>query len=428
MTKENSEGLLSPYRVLDLTDERGFLCGKLLGDLGADVLKIEKPGGDPARSTGPFYKNIPDPEKSLFWWAFNANKRGVTLDMETTDGREIFTRLVKSADFVIESFDPGHMESLGFGYSALSRINPGIIMTSITGFGQTGPYSHYKAAEITLWSLAGEGYITGDPDRAPLMPSYPVGYFFASTAAAVGSMVANSHRALTGEGQHVDAPAYLGLAWASGPEFQGLWSLDHTIVSRSGAVWRRPQTGTSGTDMKYVNLPLIYKCKDGYLRFMPFVEVGMLPSTMGLTKWVIEEGVAGEALKKVDWRTWNWQTVSQETVDEITQSFSRFFIKHTKAELWEGAQERGVQLYPLLTTSDMLKFEQLNIRDYWEEVNHPELCTSVTYPGSFVKMTEAPCTIRRRAPLIGEHNEEIYVKELGFSVEDLPVLKQAKVI
>ena len=428
MATENSEGLLSPYRVLDLTDERGFLCGKLLGDLGADVLKIEKPGGDPARSMGPFYNNMPDPEKSLYWWAFNANKRGITLDIETADGREIFTRLVKSADYVIESFDPWHMERLGFGFPALSQINPGIIMTSITGFGQTGPYCHYKAAEITLWSLAGEGYVTGDPDRAPLMPSYPVGYFFASTAAAVGSMVAIYHRALTGEGQHVDAPAYLGLAWASGPEVQGLWSVDHTIVSRSGAVWRRAQTGTSGTDVKYVNLPLIYKCKDGYLRFMPFVEVGMLPSTMGLTKWVIEKGMASETLKKVDWRTWNWQTVPQETVDEITQSFSRFFMKHTKAELWEGAQKRGIQLYPLLTTSDMLEFEQLNIRGYWEEVDHPELHTSITYPGSFVKMTEAPFRIHRRAPLIGEHNEEIYRKELGFSIEDLLVLKQAKVI
>jgi crotonobetainyl-CoA:carnitine CoA-transferase CaiB-like acyl-CoA transferase len=218
------------------------------------------------------------------------------------------------------------------------------------------------------------------------------------------------------------------LAWASGAEVQGLWSVDKTIVKRSGGAWLRAQTGTSGADVKYINLPLIYQCKDGNVRFMPFVEIGMLPSTMGLTKWVIEEGVASEMLKKVDWSTWNWQTVSQETVDEITQSFSRFFLKHTKAELWEGAQKRGVQLYPLLTPSDMLEFEQLSIRNYWEEVEHPELNATITYPGAFVKMTEAPCRIRRRAPLIGEHNEEIYIKELGLSTEELMVLKQAKVI
>ena len=216
--------------------------------------------------------------------------------------------------------------------------------------------------------------------------------------------------------------------WASGAEVQGLWSIDKTIVKRSGSTWLRAQTGTSGAEVKYISLPLIYQCKDGYLRFMPFVETGMLPSTMGLTEWVIEEGMASETLKKVDWRTWNWQTVSQETVDEITQSFSRFFIKYTKAELWEGAQKRGIQLYPLLTTSDMLEFEQLNLRDYWEEVHHPELSTRVTYPGAFVKLTDAPCKIRCRAPLIGEHNEEIYVKDFGYSKEEIQALKQKKVI
>ena len=428
MMTDNTGGLLSPYRILDLTDERGFLCGKLLGDLGADVVKIEKPGGDPARSIGPFYHGIPDPEKSLYWWAFNVNKRGITLNIETTDGQEIFKKLVKGVDFVIESFDPGYMERLGLGYPVLSQINPGVILTSITGFGQTGPYKDYKASDVTLWSLSGEGYVTGDPDRAPLMPSFPIAYLFAATSGAVGAMVALCHRAVTGEGQHVDAPAYLSLGWASGAEVQGLWSVDKTIVKRSGGTWLRAQTGTSGTDVKYISLPLIYQCKDGNVRFMPFVEEGMLPSTMGLTKWVIEEDVASETLKKVEWRTWNWQTVSQETVDEIMQSFTRFFMKHTKAELWEGAQKRGIQLYPLLTSSDMLEFEQLHIRDYWEEVEHPELNATITYPGAFVKMTEEPCRIRRRAPLIGEHNEEIYVKELGVSPEELQVLKQARVI
>ena len=125
-----AEGMLSPYRVLDLTDEKGLLCGKLLGDLGADVIKIEKPGGDQARSIGPFYHDEPDPEKSLFWFAFNTSKRGITLDIETTDGREIFKKLVKTADFVIESFAPGYLDSLGLGYSYLEQINPQIIMVS----------------------------------------------------------------------------------------------------------------------------------------------------------------------------------------------------------------------------------------------------------------------------------------------------------
>ena len=138
------EAFLAPYRVLDLTDERGLFCGKILGDLGADVIKIEKPGGDPVRNIGPFYHDIPDPEKSLFWFAFNTNKRGITLNLEAHDGREIFKRLVKSSDFVIESFEPGYLAGLGLAYSALREINSRLIMVSITPFGQTGPYAHYK--------------------------------------------------------------------------------------------------------------------------------------------------------------------------------------------------------------------------------------------------------------------------------------------
>ena len=136
---EKQETMLSPYRVLDLTDEKGLLCGKILGDLGADVIKIERPGGDPARNIGPFYHDEPDPEKSLFWFALNTSKRGITLDIEKADGKEIFKKLVKSADFVIESFAPGYLDKLGLGYSELERLNPGIIMVSITPFGQTGP-------------------------------------------------------------------------------------------------------------------------------------------------------------------------------------------------------------------------------------------------------------------------------------------------
>jgi len=140
--------MLSPYRVLDLTDEKGLLCGKLLGDLGADVIKVERPGGDPARNIGPFYHDETDPEKSLFWFAFNTSKRGIALDIETADGQEVFKRLVQSADSVIESFPPGYMDRLGLGYPALEKVNPGVIMVSITPFGQTGPYKDYKTCDI----------------------------------------------------------------------------------------------------------------------------------------------------------------------------------------------------------------------------------------------------------------------------------------
>ena len=129
--------LLESFRVLDLTDDKGFFCGKILGDLGADVIKIEKPGGDPARRIGPYYRNIPDPERNLHWFAYNLNKRGITLDIETADGKELFKRLARTSDFVIESTLPGYMDQLGLGYPDLSALHPRIIMTSITHFGLT---------------------------------------------------------------------------------------------------------------------------------------------------------------------------------------------------------------------------------------------------------------------------------------------------
>ena len=168
-----TERLLSPYRVLDLTDEKGVVCGRILGDFGANVIKVEKPGGDPCRNIGPFYHDIPHPEKSLFWFAYNANKRGITLNIESVDGKEIFKKLVQSADVVVESFPPRHMDSLGLGYSELSRVNQNIIMTSISPFGQTGPYSEFKGPDLITWSIGGMTQVSGDPDRQPVRVSFP---------------------------------------------------------------------------------------------------------------------------------------------------------------------------------------------------------------------------------------------------------------
>ena len=153
MSQKKEGSLLDPYRILDLSDEKGVLCGKVLADLGADVLKIEPPGGDPMRHIGPFYHDTPDPEKSLYWFTFNTSKRSITLDITKSDGQKIFKRLAKTADFVIECFSPGYLDRLGLGYSVLSELNPRLIMTSITPFGQSGPYRDYKAtiSWASLW-------------------------------------------------------------------------------------------------------------------------------------------------------------------------------------------------------------------------------------------------------------------------------------
>jgi crotonobetainyl-CoA:carnitine CoA-transferase CaiB-like acyl-CoA transferase len=421
---EINEGMLSPYRVLDLTDERGYFGAKLLGDLGADVIKIEEPDGDPGRRLGPFFHDEPDPEKSLFWLGLNTNKRGITLNLETAGGQAIFKKLCKTADIIIESSGPGYMDKLGLDYKALEKINPRIIMASISGFGQSGPYKDYKAPSIVLWALSGQGFVTGEADRPPLSPSYPIPYFFGAMQSAIGAMTALYQRGDTGHGQFIEVPAVLSLAWALGSDPKGLWLNDKTLVTRSGRYWPRPQPRPDGT-VGYVNVPLTYPCKDGGVKFFPFVEEGMLHSTGGMTQWAIEEGFGNEAMRTVDWRNWNWQTAPQKTVDEITGGYEKLFMTHTKAELFAEAQKRGIQLYPVFTVEDMLNFPQLKIREYWEKIAYPELGTEIIYPGAFTQLGSGSCSIQRRAPRIGEHNEEIYVKEMGMSKKDLAIMKQA---
>jgi benzylsuccinate CoA-transferase BbsE subunit len=414
------EGMLSGYRVLDLTDSKGFLCGRALADLGADVIKIEKPGGDPARSIGPFYLDIADSEKSLYWFAFNANKRGITLDIETVDGQQVFKKLVKTADVVIESFAPGYMDKLGLGYSALSQVNPQVILTSISGFGQEGPYSQNKNSEIVVWALSGMMYIVGDADRPPLLPSYPHSYLFGAMQAAIGTMIALYQRSLIGHGQKVDASAQMSLAWPVGTEVQASWELFRQIFKRDGRMRLRTATG--------VRTPVMWQCKDGHVGFFMLLGINFVKANSALVEWIESSGIDSGIMGGIDWNTVGWEEITPDTADEINKILTKFFLRHTKVELLEGAVKRGIQIVPALNARGTLEFPQLAARDYWVEVAHPELGTTITYPGGFVRSTEVDCKIRNRAPLIGEHNKEIYKKELGLSAEELVILKQGNII
>ena len=195
---------LLPIRVLDLTEGGCMLGGRMFGDTGADVIKIEPPGGSSSR-IGPYYKNIADPEKSLFWFAYNTNKRGITLDIKKPEGQELFQKLAEKADIILESFGPGYMDNLNLGYSDICKIKPDIIYTSITPFGQTGPKANYKASDLTLWASGGFLNDCGDPDRAPVWIGFgPQATLFGGAEGAIGSMTAFWYRMNTGEGQFVD--------------------------------------------------------------------------------------------------------------------------------------------------------------------------------------------------------------------------------
>ncbi len=419
MTEQANAGVLAPYRVLDLTDERGLFCGKLLGDLGADVIKVERPGGDSARRLGPFYHDQPDPEKSLFWLAFNTSKRGVTLDIETTGGREVFRRLVKATDFVVESFPAGYLERLGLGYLALNEINPGVIVVSITPFGQTGPYRDYKAPDIVAWAMGGRMHPVGDPDRAPVrIGHHSQAFLHAGAEAAVGALMALHHRQMTGQGQQVDVSVQACVAYL-------LWA-----TSDWDAMKVKPQRGglRLSDNPALAELKTMWPCRDGYVIWLPW---GGLQGKMywpPLVEWMDGEGMASDFLRGFDWETFDHATATKETVDAIVGPTARFFMAHTKAELLEGAVKHRAMLCPVSTTGETLESAQLAARDFWVEVDHPELGVTMTYPGAFGRFSENAPRISRRAPLIGEHNEEVLREVPRLSGEEVPALRGGRAV
>jgi len=415
--EEKIEGMLSPYRVLDLAGDIGLLCGKILGDLGADVIKVEKPGGEPARNIGPFYHDEPDVEKSLYWFALNTSKRGITLNIESTDGQGIFKKLVKGADFVVETFHPGYLDKIGLGYSQLEKINPGIILVSITPFGQSGPYRDWKTSDIVAWAMGGEMAPFGDADRPPIRVSHPsLAYLDAGADGAMGALMALCYRGTTGEGQQVDVSIQEATAH-NNPHHVNNWDLRKILQKRGESLL----SGMNHSSKR------MWPCKDGYVSWSHGGSSKVSPS-LPLIKWMESEGITSDFIKEFDWSRPDFAQISQEEMDQIDEPTARFFMSHTKAELLEGAVKNQVMLYPVATIADILENPQLAARGFWDKVEHPELGTSITYPGAFGISSEMSPEISRRAPLIGEHNEEIFEKELGISKESLVVLKQAGII
>jgi len=411
--------LLASYRVLDLTDERGLLAGKILADLGADVIQIEPPGGSPARNIGPFYGDDPLPEKSLFWWAYTANKRSITLDLEKKDGRALLERLVAEADFLLESFSPGYLEGLGLDYQRLAEINPKLVMVSITPFGQDGPYSNYQATDIVGMALGGFMYLTGDDDRAPVRISFPHFYLHGGAAGATAAMLAHTHRTISGQGQYVDVSCQQAVAktLAHAPQ---IWDIEGVILKRQG-VYRQ----TSGENRVRINWP----CKDGHVNYM--VQGGSVSySTRALLGWMGEDGFDTTDLDAIDWEKMGYGAITPELMAQLGGPLGDFFNGHTRAELVQGSLDRRILLFPVATPSALQGHPQLEARGYFKELDHPELGVAVQYPGAFIKSGDGVdiAGLYRRPPLIGEHNLEIYRDELGLSVAEIESLKRGGVI
>lgn len=413
--------MLGPYRVLDLTDGRGLLAGKLLGDLGADVIKVEPPGGSSARRTGPYYHDQPHPERSLFWMAFNLNKRGITLNLESERGRDLFRRLVRTADFVVESSPPGYLQRLSLGYEELSAVNPAIIVASITPFGQSGPYRDYAATDLVAEAMGGFMYVTGDEDRPPVRISFPVSYCHAGAEAAAACAMAHYLRQQTGLGQHIDVSIQECVVWTL-MNATATWDLLRVDVPRGAGVRISPQTG--------LRSQTIWPCRDGYVSFAltggPTRAAGM----MALVRWMDEAGMASPELRATDWTALDMRTIAQSRYDILAKEIGAFLLTRTMQELYDRAVEDHLVLAPVLTPREILASPQLRAREAFVELEHPEIGKGVKllYPGPFVRMSTVPPRIWRRAPLIGEHNREVYCDELGLSAAEVAALAESGVV
>jgi crotonobetainyl-CoA:carnitine CoA-transferase CaiB-like acyl-CoA transferase len=392
--------MLSPYRVLDLTDEGALICGQILGDLGADVILVEPPGGVKARTIGPFCGNEHDVNKSLNFWALNRNKRSIVIDLETSAGKESLLELVRTADVLVESFAPAHLDRLSLGYSALAEVNPGLIMISITPFGQQGPKARWAATDLTVTAASGALFITGDDDRPPVHMSIPQAYLNAGAEAAVGALIALCGRQRDGLGQQVDVSTQTAMMMTT-----------QFMILATGWNDHPPERLGGGLKLGHIRTRFVYPCKDGYVNTTFLFGAVFGPATRRLFEWIHEQGFCDDAMRDKDWIAYGLHLLNgQEPLEEYARCMDcieRFTRSHTKAELFEEAFRRRVLLVPVSNTGDMLHSEQLTAREFWTKLEHPELSQQVVYPGPFAKFSETPIRYRRRPPLLGEHTREI---------------------
>ncbi len=413
--------MLSPYRVLDLTTERGLLCGQILADLGADVIKIEPPGGSSARKLGPFYQDQEDAENSLYWWAYNRNKRGVTLDVTRSEGQHLLRRMAKGAKFLIESDNPGTLAQYGLSYAELAADNPGLIYVSITPFGQDGPKASYADSDLIILASSGPLVITGDEDRPPVRLSIPQGYLHASAAAAPAALIAlhESHRSK--HGQHIDISAQQAAAHAT----------QSTILSAplNDAETRRM---AGGAKMGPLAIRLLWPAKDGHVSIAYLFGSAFAHFTKRLMDWIYEEGFCDKEVQQMDWvgmggLLFGSDPKTLEDYERLKLIVEDFTKTKTKEELFQNALDRGLLIAPVTTIDEVVKSEQLESRQYWTTVDHEEIGKAFAYPGPFAKFSEQPISYKRRPPKIGEHNAEVY-GELGLDAQALAELQNKGII
>jgi crotonobetainyl-CoA:carnitine CoA-transferase CaiB-like acyl-CoA transferase len=356
--RESDRPCLHGLRVLDLTDESGHFAGRILADLGADVLKIEPPGGDPVRRRGPFWGGEEHPDSGAQWLSRNLGKRSQVVDLATARGVSELRDLARNADVLIESFAPGTMSELRF--ESLHGANPRLIVCSITPYGQTGPRRDQRGSDLTILAASGNLFMTGDPDRPPVRCSMPVSHFHGAAEAAIAILTALWHRDRTGRGQHLDVSLQEVMVMPNMTNPAQLW----------GTATRGQRSGNSNRVGKTVQQE-IWPCKDGFVTFALRGGPARIPGLIAITKYLDEQGMAPPALKDRDWTKYNHNTLTQEEVDAISAPFAAFFRTKTMQELYEAACEHRLMLAPANTEREVLASRQLTARQFFDVLSPP---------------------------------------------------------
>ena len=404
------EQALSDVKILDLTwYVSGPYCTKLFADYGADVIKVERPnGGDPARKMGPFLKDDPHPDKSGLFLHLNTNKRGITLNLRTSTGQGILKELVKDVDILVESFSPRVMASLGLDYETLAEINPKLVMTSISNFGQTGPYRDFKTSEIVTFAMGGAMNSVGLPEREPLKKGTgtPV-LFSAGTMAASATMIALYGAQIQDIGQHVDISLF---------ESQ-MGSIDRRMSQLIAFQYNNEITPRSDPRVRR-GFPFgIYPCQDGHWEIAAVGSQWPAVGKMMNMPELITDPRFNSPLAQM----------MSNSVGEFDAIFIPWCFEHPKNECVAMGQQSGALCGPLNTVEDLLNDPHYQDREYWVNITHP-VAGELTYPGAPFKCENVPWLVKRPAPLLGQHNEEIYCEKLGYSSEDLVKLRESAVI
>lgn len=398
------QGLIHGIRILDLANETASFCSKVLADLGALVIKVEKPGGDSSRKVGPFLKDQAGSGASLFFLYNNANKLGITLDIEKDEGRELFIRLIRTADVVIETFPVGYLERIGCPFKVMEEANPGIILASVTGFGQTGPKCTHKSCDLVVSASGGQMYVSGSPSTMPLRPYGGQSFYSTSLFAAVGILLALIKRRRTGGGAHIDISSQEALAA----------TLDHVLVRYfyEGIVAKRQG------NLFWNRSSFILPCRDGFIH----VHIGGQWET--IVEWMEAEGMADD-LRDERWRDEDFRSRHINHVMEVMEKWTR---GHDTKDLFEIAQAMRLPWAPVSRPEDVPRSPQLHARRFFSEMDQPRIKGIAACPAMPYRFGGFSPSPMRRAPLPGEDNVRVYCHEMGLSGEEIERLSRSGVI